>query len=116
VSFAFGDGAAQLTSASDIRTTLLARPTMKAFFMALARVVGLTFDVAPVTLPFFHFRFRRAFPIGGKGASHFHFLFELALLVAADVTAIAFLRLNHGPFASFAFFLGSHFSFSSFFR
>jgi hypothetical protein len=36
VSFGFGDGAAQLTSASEKRPALPARQTMKNFFMTLA--------------------------------------------------------------------------------
>src|SRR3954468_17294300 len=82
---------------------------MKNFFMVPGPRAPLALDVAAVALPFFYFRFCRALPIGRERASDFHFFFELALLVAPNVTPVAFLRLDNGAFAFLAFFLCSHF-------
>jgi hypothetical protein len=69
----------------------------------------LALDVAAVALPFRDLGLRFALAIGRERASHAYFFLELTLLVAPDVTPVAFLWLNDSAFTGFAFLFRWHF-------
>jgi hypothetical protein len=71
--------------------------------------IPLPLHVTAIALTFLDLGFRLSFPIGRKRAAHFHFFLELAFLIPADITPVAFFGLNHRALARFAFLFSRHF-------